>query len=126
MKGNAKLCPWAGVTLTLQYSPGAERLESDFAEKDLWVLVDTRLNMSQQCALAAKKASGDLGCMRKSITSMPRQVILPFCSALARHIWSGVQSWAPQYKTDIGYWNKYSKGTEKPLRAWKVSYMGKG
>lgn len=34
------------------------------AEKDLGILVDTRLNRSQQCVLAAKKADSILGCVR--------------------------------------------------------------
>lgn len=41
------------------------QLEKSFAEEDLGVLVDTRLNAIQPCALAAKKVNGILGCMSK-------------------------------------------------------------
>ncbi|KAJ7397790.1 hypothetical protein BTVI_132157 [Pitangus sulphuratus] len=48
--------------------------------------------MSQQCVLVARKADAVLRCIRKSIASRSREVILPFYSALLRHIRSAVSS----------------------------------
>ncbi|KAF7252709.1 Neuromedin-K receptor [Varanus komodoensis] len=67
-----------------KYSLGDKWLESSTCERDLGVLVDCRLNMSQQCDAVVKRANTTLGCIARSVASRSREVLLPFCTTQAQ------------------------------------------
>ncbi|TRZ22704.1 hypothetical protein HGM15179_004412 [Zosterops borbonicus] len=67
--------------LPYQHRQGDEQIKSRPSEKDLVVLVDERLDVTQFCALTQKCV---LGCIQTSVASSAKEGILPLYSALMR------------------------------------------
>lgn len=76
------LCAGSGSTgvsrlclLRYLYRLGKETLEKSPVEQDLWVLVDEKLDISQQYVLAAWKVNCVLGCIKIGVVCRERKVV---------------------------------------------------
>ena len=96
------------ITKVLHVSlPGESHTDIGFSEP-----------MSQQCALVAK-VSGILGCIKKSMASRSREVILLLSVLVRPHLKRCVQFWAAQFMKE----GELLQRVQRRDRAWSISCM---
>ena len=85
--------------------------------------VDERLNMSCQCVLAAQKANDIQDCIKRSVTTELREVILPLYSAPVRpYLQYCVQFWGPKNKKDMELHEQVQRRATKMIRGLEHLY----
>lgn len=110
-KDKFKLLPPIWTNSPQQYRMGTDRLRSSSVEKELWILVGSELNLSQQCALAAEKANSLLGCMKGSTASRLGEMNTHFYSELVTmHLDYYAQFCGPSTRKTLITCSEFSRG----------------
>lgn len=102
-------------------SPAMIQAENCSSEKD------EELNISMQCALAAKVANSMLAYIHRSTAIRPREAIVPSAQLLWDHTWNSTSSFGlPNTRRTSINWSKFSRGTPRWLQDWRTYPVRRG
>ena len=92
-------------------------LSKTTSEKDLGIVIDHKLNMSQQCDVPTKKANVILACINRNIVLKSCEVLIPHYSALGRPYFEYcVQVWTPHFKKDANKLEQVQRRATRVIR----------
>ncbi|KAK4817543.1 hypothetical protein QYF61_019500 [Mycteria americana] len=112
-KFDTKLC---GAVNTLE---GRDAIQGDLDRIERWACANLMKFNKAKCKVLhmAQKANYVLGCIKRSVASRSREVILPLYSALMRpHLEYCVQLWGPQRKKDMDLLERVQRRATKMVR----------
>ena len=85
-------------------------------EKDLGILINSKLSCKKQCQAAAAKANKIMGCIKRGIDARDENIFLLLYKSLVRpHMEYCVQFWAPVNKADIAELERVQRRATKVI-----------
>ena len=86
----------------MNYEMGGTILSKTGKETDLGVTMNTNMNVSEQCRIAASQGNQVLGMIRRNITYKEKSLIVPLYKAIdIPHLEYCIHAWSPYLRKDI-------------------------
>ena len=84
------------------YTLNGKILKEVDKEKDLGILVDSKLNFNEQCAAASRKGNQILGIIKRNFSFMDKGMFLKLYKSIVRpHLEYAIQAWNPYTRKNI-------------------------
>ena len=94
----------------MNYEMGGTILSKTVKEKDLGVIMNANMKVSEQCRIAASKGNQVLGMIRRNITYKEKSLIVPLYKAIVRpHLEYCIQAWNPHLRKYIDMLEKIQR-----------------